>query len=684
MADNRVKLIIELEKGGATASLKNFQGDVIKSGVAVKDLRNELGNFVVHSKKMANSVKLTQKELQSLEKTVGGFRSATGGATAAAMELGRVVSDAPYGIRGMANNVSQLASQITYMASATDQVTGKVVGFGGAIKGVGRALMGTTGILFLIQGVIAAIDYFANRVDDAKEASDSFSVSVKELNDILEKNSVSQEKVNGKIREYLVLQSMKGRMSAKQKERLDEISDLENKINEQLKVQDRQRKLIEKYRSEGNEKAAKFFEKQIKDNRVINAHRERQVELLKQSQVEFKKYTDAFKAFEGEKKKSSKLKLIEEPELDELKNINNKYQQQLEQAEYQLQLLLADSEEEKLLIKQEYEMKKLARDKEAALESYRIKASQYRAELTLFLDQQVKMGKLTQSEADQRLFGFRDLEAKNLDAIGRIFDSKGEIILQKYDEFYRKLEAKREDFDTTGGEGGGYGSGGDTPAGMPTLEKVAAYIDAYKTLMNGVNDFINGEYERQLTIEQNKTNALNEELNNRLLNENLSKDERAKIQQEIWQNDENLRKKQNEIKKKQFNNQKAFNIANAVIDTYAGATKALATLPPPASFAVASATIASGLLQVANIARQKFQPEAASTPIRTASAGGGGGGVGDRSFNFNLVGASQQNQLAQAIQGTFDKPIKAYVVSKDITNQQQLDANTKSTARFGG
>ena len=186
---------------------------------------------------------------------------------------------------------------------------------------------------------------------------------------------------------------------------------------------------------------------------------------------------------------------------------------------------------------------------------------------------------------------------------------------------------------------------------------------------------------------------MNDELNQRLLNENLSKDERARIQQEIWQNDDKLRKKQNEIKKKQFNANKAFQISMAVADTASSALKAYGsqlvvgdpTSIVRAKIAAAIAT-ATGLAQIATIAAQKFVPESASTPIRTGSggAGGGGGGVGDRSFNFNLVGASQQNQLAQAIQGTFDKPIKAYVVSKDITNQQQLDANTKSTARFGG
>lgn len=47
---------------------------------------------------------------------------------------------------------------------------------------------------------------------------------------------------------------------------------------------------------------------------------------------------------------------------------------------------------------------------------------------------------------------------------------------------------------------------------------------------------------------------------------------------------------------------KAVSIAQATINTYQGATMALASLPPPASFIAAGATIAQGLAQVANIA----------------------------------------------------------------------------------
>lgn len=54
-----------------------------------------------------------------------------------------------------------------------------------------------------------------------------------------------------------------------------------------------------------------------------------------------------------------------------------------------------------------------------------------------------------------------------------------------------------------------------------------------------------------------------------------------------------------------FQAMKAFAIAEAIINTYQGATKALATYPPPFNFIAAAATVASGLAQVATIRAQQ-------------------------------------------------------------------------------
>jgi len=52
--------------------------------------------------------------------------------------------------------------------------------------------------------------------------------------------------------------------------------------------------------------------------------------------------------------------------------------------------------------------------------------------------------------------------------------------------------------------------------------------------------------------------------------------------------------------------------------------------------------------------------------------------------NFNTVGASGTNQLADAIGGQAQKPSRAYVVSTDVTSAQSLDRNIISGATIGG
>jgi hypothetical protein len=67
--------------------------------------------------------------------------------------------------------------------------------------------------------------------------------------------------------------------------------------------------------------------------------------------------------------------------------------------------------------------------------------------------------------------------------------------------------------------------------------------------------------------------------------------------------------------KKAFEAAKAFNIANAVMNTYMGATKALATYPPPFNFIAAAAVVAAGLAQVASIRSQQYSGRQLGGPV---------------------------------------------------------------------
>lgn len=72
----------------------------------------------------------------------------------------------------------------------------------------------------------------------------------------------------------------------------------------------------------------------------------------------------------------------------------------------------------------------------------------------------------------------------------------------------------------------------------------------------------------------------------------------------------------------------------------------------------------------------------------SASAMGGGGGIGGAASapqapSFNVVGAAPENQLAQVIGEQEQKPLKAFVVSSEVSNQQALDRKVETGASIG-
>jgi hypothetical protein len=67
----------------------------------------------------------------------------------------------------------------------------------------------------------------------------------------------------------------------------------------------------------------------------------------------------------------------------------------------------------------------------------------------------------------------------------------------------------------------------------------------------------------------------------------------------------------------------------------------------------------------------------------TGSAGNESAGGAPAAPNFNVVGASSTNQLAQTIGNQQQQPIKAYVVANDVTTQQGLDRNIVQSASIG-
>ena len=125
---------------------------------------------------------------------------------------------------------------------------------------------------------------------------------------------------------------------------------------------------------------------------------------------------------------------------------------------------------------------------------------------------------------------------------------------------------------------------------------------------------------------------------------------------------------------------KALGVASATIDTYVGANKAIAK-GGFAGIAQAIAIIATGLSNVKTIL---------STKVPKPTVGGvstGGGGEATPALpappSFNIVGATETSQLADAIGGQTQQPVQAYVVANDVTTAQSLENNIVEGATLG-
>jgi len=122
--------------------------------------------------------------------------------------------------------------------------------------------------------------------------------------------------------------------------------------------------------------------------------------------------------------------------------------------------------------------------------------------------------------------------------------------------------------------------------------------------------------------------------------------------------------------------QKGIGIAQAIIDTFVGADKALAQGGIVGPIAAAG-IIATGLANVKTIASTKIPK------TKGSSAGVSSGKSVPQPPSFNIVGATETSQLAQAVGGQTQQPVQAYVVANDITTAQSLENNIVEGATIG-
>ena len=124
--------------------------------------------------------------------------------------------------------------------------------------------------------------------------------------------------------------------------------------------------------------------------------------------------------------------------------------------------------------------------------------------------------------------------------------------------------------------------------------------------------------------------------------------------------------------------------AEAGVDVSAGAAKAASAAPFPANiplilgYAAQAVGIISAIKGAISASKQATKGLGGSVATPTVPTGT------STPPAFNVVGASDTNQLASAIGGQSQQPVKAYVVANDVTTSQSMDRNIVDDASLGG
>ena len=233
------------------------------------------------------------------------------------------------------------------------------------------------------------------------------------------------------------------------------------------------------------------------------------------------------------------------------------------------------------------------------------------------------------------------------------------------------------------------------------LGRIKDEFDKRNELANNIKSAVTSLSQIQDQAFQSQVKRLDTERDIILQNDNLTAEEKDRL---LKKNDKETR----EVRTKQIKFERdmhmiemsmelakiGLQIQNAmtttVLDATGAATKATMSLGAfmnqlgPFGIAAYAASI-GGVIATIVSARKKAEQQirALSNESLAVSGGGSASGMQFSAPDFNVVGATQTSQLAQTIAGAEDKPIKAFVVASDVTTAQELERSTIEGASLG-
>lgn len=517
--------------------------------------------------KMTLDLKKQQSELSNLSKK--GLKpviSDAGLAGATLTEFGRTISDANFGIRGIANNLSQLS---TLFITLVSKEGGGVRGFGAALTRLGQQIMGPLGIILIFQTAITLLERFAMKQDEATKATENLTEAIDDQIrrfELLSENLFEFNLTGESVRDTAVLLAREFKSFDKQLTNL-----LENDT-----------RLAVFGRDAFGEITTTVFEGDKAIKQLIITFQD-----LQKNEREIAIQQQKLRELEGQ---DTKEKIKAEGILKELLRERQDIQRTLSQNQRVENAREIDDLEEQI----EFTVK-------LKEEELKLKQERSNEEDPQFIQDMDKLDKRTSEFTDS----ISEMNRKEIEAFEANRDARFSILMEIVDNnFFANQSMQKQDEALTARK----------------EELLMQEVQAAAFAADGI------------------AMALGEE----------------------------------------SAAGKAFAIAAATMNTFVGVTASL----KKGGFVGIAEAVAVAAFGVAQIRKILEVDETGGGRLK------GGGRVSGSSASieapdFNVVGASPESQLAQSVRSQVDKPLRAFVVHKDIADADELDRNIRTTSALG-
>ena len=697
----------------------NTERSILSQISNLKKQRAEVAQTAIQYGQFSDRITVLQNELAHLQgktsNAASGFnnmRNSSGLASQTLVEVGRTISDANYGFTAVANNLSQLGY---YFVSLVDQSKG----FKNAVKDLGKQMLGAGGLIIGFQLVIFLIERFTLSQRESKQAVDEFNKSMSDANGqiatlenyaqvaqsatastseqtaalkLLKKDGY--DPLIGSIDDFIEAKKRLLIFNVQEKTLSQELSkvfqeryELEQSYAEEVAIWAEQGKTTSSARTG----ALISNEQQVLDRRIKIAESygtafseldKKEEALLTKQQTRFLSLTndletnpffclffgDCSKAKGGGKEAS--FKFFNERLFDVAK-LEEKYRKKSLEDERR-------TDEEKIKLNKANSIAELQILYNTYLEKQRLRYEDFVKERQAIIDSD----KSTKKQKDKAQLELADAEKTYNNQKIQAIKSFGLVVRQ-----INKVEAneeamlerrKTEQFLQILSERQVAELASKTALATNDLDRIDAGFELEKAKSAEKIRLI--EQERQIRLEAGQDTYIQDQkiaketeaLNQKRL-QAFEQGEQAKlaIANQVGEAIIAIAEEGSEITK-------AVSVAMALINTGEAFTAALGAKPyGPWNIAQAAAVAAMGYAQVKKMLAVDPMNKSNATSV------GGGPSINITPPDFNIVGQSASNQLASAVQGQFNQPVKAYVVSKDVSTAQEMDRNIVSTASLG-